>query len=468
MKKTIIEHYSEGLNLIQKEKANKKLNDLIGTCYIYIEEELLLNEKKNIESFLKNLLDIGDNLNLNELPIKIHSDENCNVSINNYQLSKMITIEVLNTSNVGNNTLFENDIQLLLLKNESDKNYLLKKYAMYFNNNKENNVFVIFDQFIPNLNKLYKKGIFSIPLTYEINEGINNYIKNNYLKVNLNDIMKSFDVYVRNLKSDKSFESDIHGYALLIVDYYKEIKSLINKKYNLYYDINNNNIDGINNSKMVINANLLSRRLKVNNSVSQHDIENIFYKVKTEFKEQHKLVVADFTVELTRVLHKMILNLHKIGLPKDALSKHVNFAFNHIYRSRDYLKDMQSYLYVDDLDKSADLNKLHKSVENKVNRTIILNVVDDEIRQYLNDDSYLFSNKSKLSDVINEIKKKIYLPNILKFEEQYWMKDIDDEIKRLLINIYDSIFEEFKQKNKEIYTQSKFNEIYNDALSRFK
>ncbi|RIO87351.1 hypothetical protein BUZ39_12445, partial [Staphylococcus haemolyticus] len=169
MKKTIIEHYSEGLNLIQKEKVNKKLNDLIGTCYIYIEEELLLNEKKKIESFLKNLLDIGDNLNLNELPIKIHSDEDCNVSINNYQLSKMITIEVLNTSNVGNNTLHENDIQLLLLKNESDKNYLLKKYAMYFNNNKENNVFVIFDQFIPNLNKLYKKGIFSIPLTYEIN-----------------------------------------------------------------------------------------------------------------------------------------------------------------------------------------------------------------------------------------------------------------------------------------------------------
>ncbi|MDY4023302.1 hypothetical protein [Staphylococcus borealis] len=468
MKKTIIEHYSEGLNLIQKEKANKKLNDLIGTCYIYIEEELLLNEKKNIESLLKNLLDIGDNLNLNELPIKIHSDEDCNVSINNYQLSKMITIEVLNTSNVGNNTLHENDIQLLLLKNESDKNYLLKKYAMYFNNNKENNVFVIFDQFIPNLNKLYKKGIFSIPLTYEINEGINNYIKNNYLKVNLNDIMKSFDVYVRNLKSDKSFESDIHGYALLIVDYYEEIKSLINKKYNLYYDINNNNIDGINNYKMVISTNLLSRRLKVNNSVSQHDIENIFYKVKTEFKEQHKLVVADFTVELTRFLHKMVLNLHKIGLPKDALSKHVNFAFNHIYRSRDYLKDMQSYLYVDDLDKSADLKKLHKSVENKVNRTIILNVIDDEIRQYLNDDSYLFSNKLKLSDVIDEIMKKIYLPNILKFEEQYWMKDIDDEIKRLLINIYDSIFEEFKQKNKDIYTQSKFNEIYNDFLSRFK
>ncbi|MDM7862362.1 hypothetical protein ACYCJX_02235 [Staphylococcus borealis] len=468
MKKTIIEHYSEGLNLIQKEKVNKKLNDLIGTCYIYIEEELLLNEKKKIESFLKNLLDIGDNLNLNELPIKIHSDEDCNVSINNYQLSKMITIEVLNTSNVGNNTLHENDIQLLLLKNESDKNYLLKKYAMYFNNNKENNVFVIFDQFIPNLNKLYKKGIFSIPLTYEINEGINNYIKNNYLKVNLNDIMKSFDVYVRNLKSDKSFESDIHGYALLIVDYYEEIKSLINKKYNLYYDINNNNIDGINNYKMVISTNLLSRRLKVNNSVSQHDIENIFYKVKTEFKEQHKLVVADFTVELTRFLHKMVLNLHKIGLPKDALSKHVNFAFNHIYRSRDYLKDMQSYLYVDDLDKSADLKKLHKSVENKVNRTIILNVIDDEIRQYLNDDSYLYSNKLKLSDVIDEIMKKIYLPNILKFEEQYWMKDIDDEIKRLLINIYDSIFEEFKQKNKDIYTQSKFNEIYNDALSRFK
>ncbi|WP_394856255.1 hypothetical protein [Staphylococcus borealis] len=468
MKKTIIEHYSEGLNLIQKEKANKKLNDLIGTCYIYIEEELLLNEKKNIESFLKNLLDIGDNLNLNELPIKIHSDEDCNVSINNYQLSKMITIEVLNTSNVGNNTLLENDIQLLLLKNESDKNYLLKKYAMYFNGNKENNVFVIFDQFIPNLNKLYKKGIFSIPLTYEINEGINNYIKNNYIKVNLNEIMKTFDVYVRNLKSDKSFESDIHGYALLIVDYYEEIKSLINKKYNLYYDINNNNIDGINNSKMVISTNLLSRRLKVNNSVSQHDIENIFYKVKTEFKEQHKLVVADFTIELTRFLHKMVLNLHKIGLPKDVLSKHVNLAFNHIYRSRDYLKDMQSYLYVDDLDKSADLNKLHKSVENKVNRTIILNVIDDEIRQYLNDDSYLFSNKSKLSDVIDEIMKKIYLPNILKFEEQYWMKDIDDEIKRLLINIYDSIFEEFKQKNKDIYTQFKFNEIYNDFLSRFK
>ncbi|RIO81068.1 hypothetical protein BUZ39_15500, partial [Staphylococcus haemolyticus] len=207
-------------------------------------------------------------------------------------------------------------------------------------------------------------------------------------------------------------------------------------KYNLYYDINNNNIDGINNYKMVISTNLLSRRLKVNNSVSQHDIENIFYKVKTEFKEQHKLVVADFTVELTRFLHKMVLNLHKIGLPKDALSKHVNFAFNHIYRSRDYLKDMQSYLYVDDLDKSADLKKLHKSVENKVNRTIILNVIDDEIRQYLNDDSYLYSNKLKLSDVIDEIMKKIYLPNILKFEEQYWMKDIDDEIKRLLINIY--------------------------------
>ena len=162
-RKEILDKFSEGFNNIGLEKAKLYLNELIGKCNIYLQEELLNYRYEKIEEFLKDLLDSKEPVLSENLPINISNftfmDLDGYKYLNYKSNDRIVTISKIGQSEIEQG---ENDINLYLIKNEPDKDYLYRKYKDYFEKSNEKNIFIVFDEFTPNLNKLFKKNIFAI------------------------------------------------------------------------------------------------------------------------------------------------------------------------------------------------------------------------------------------------------------------------------------------------------------------
>ena len=116
-RKEILDKFSEGFNNIGLEKAKLYLNELIGKCNIYLQEELLNYRYEKIEEFLKDLLDSKEPVLSENLPINISNftfmDLDGYKYLNYKSNDRIVTISKIGQSEIEQG---ENDINLYLIK----------------------------------------------------------------------------------------------------------------------------------------------------------------------------------------------------------------------------------------------------------------------------------------------------------------------------------------------------------------
>lgn len=448
----ILDEFSKGLNNVRIEKAKMYLSDLIGRCNIYIQEDLLNKQYEKIEEFLKDLLRSKDSVLSKKFPIYI-----CNFKgLDGYKYlkytatSRIITINKLVRNEIKQK---ENDINLYLIKNEPDKDYLYRKYKYYFKNFNKKNIFIVFDEFTPNLNKLFKQNIFAIPLTYEKNSGINHFISSEILKVNEEKVINDFEHYIKDShKQNSSIRSGIEKISCqfnIILKYFKKFDAMMNQYYGKYqeidytklYDEDYDNISVKNNTKSGM---LSSYR------ISQH-----FEEQGRIFKNNHSVIVGDFLLDFAINLGHMVNELKNEQIDNKVIKETLQFAFQKIYRNKDFFKIIEPYVVKDRVDNQ--LSILEKeiivlSIHNNIERNVVLNDMLNDMQFKIKDEltEYFLIPRLKAYKLTENIQNNIFNAEIEKYIYNYWKVDMSNEIKRFFINVYNNIFSIFKNKYTEL------------------
>lgn len=463
-RKEILDKFSEGFNNIGLEKAKLYLNELIGKCNIYLQEELLNYRYEKIEEFLKDLLNSKEPVLSENLPINISNftfmDLDGYKYLNYKSNDRIVTISKIGQSEIEQG---ENDINLYLIKNEPDKDYLYRKYKDYFEKSNEKNIFIVFDEFTPNLNKLFKKNIFAIPLTYKKNSGINHYIGSEILKINEEKIIKDFESYVNNSHERdilvKSEIDEISHQINIIVQYFKKIEVMVHYYYKKYQDIVYTEMHNENLNKQIIENETNSGTL------SPYRIRKYFEEQGQNFKKNHNEIVANFSLDFALNLVHMINKLKLEQIDNRVIKDALQFSFKNIDKSKDYLKIIESYMVKENTKEQLSImeqESIYRSVYDDINRNVVLNDVYSKI----NDEimyKHILIPRLIAYKITNNIKENIFDPEIKKYTYNYWEVDMSNEIKKFFVNIYNYIFNDFKNKYTEFELkeiQDKFDEIF--------